>query len=347
MKKTSQPVDTVREFHDRLLQLLFENPLRIKEMIAIVDSTLAEMFDYSSAELLNRSQLGLDLALTETDILIKIAYIEGNQDVLIYILLENQTTPDRWMGYRILDTSTMIWRRELSRQRDEGIPESEQHLVLILPIVLYTGKRKWDGVANLTELMNVPDALTRYVPTFQTLFLNLQKTDIHSLTGSLSALALKLLRAEDESSEVFMQVLEEVLTEIGTFSQVHGVDRIVESLLLIAYHRRPENEKELLYNTFNKAVTLDAGLEEMINMGMTIAERYFEDGMEIGFAKGKEEGKLVSELDTLLSLGEKLLGKPSKKVKTSISSLNDASMLKSLMMRLPDVSSWDELLGTA
>ncbi len=70
MKKTSQPVDTVREFHDRLLQLLFENPLRIKEMIAIVDSTLAEMFDYSSAELLNRSQLGLDLALTETDILI-------------------------------------------------------------------------------------------------------------------------------------------------------------------------------------------------------------------------------------------------------------------------------------
>ncbi len=251
------------------------------------------------------------------------------------------------MGYRILDTSTMIWRRELSRQRDEGIPESEQHLVLILPIVLYTGKRKWDGVANLTELMNVPDALTRYVPTFQTLFLNLQKTDIHSLTGSLSALALKLLRAEDESSEVFMQVLEEVLTEIGTFSQVHGVDRIVESLLLIAYHRRPENEKELLYNTFNKAVTLDAGLEEMINMGMTIAERYFEDGMEIGFAKGKEEGKLVSELDTLLSLGEKLLGKPSKKVKTSISSLNDASMLKSLMMRLPDVSSWDELLGTA
>ena len=82
-------------------------------------------------------------------------------------------------------------------------------------------------------------------------------------------------------------------------------------------------------------------------MGMTIAERYFEDGMEIGFAKGKEEGKLVSELDTLLSLGEKLLGKPSKKVKTSISSLNDASMLKSLMMRLPDVSSWDELLGTA
>ncbi len=258
------------------------------------------------------------------------------------------------MGYRILDTSTMIWRRELSRQRDEGIPESEQHLVLILPIVLYTGKRKWDGVANLTELMNVPDALTRYVPTFQTLFLNLQKTDSHSLTGSLSALALKLLRAEDESSEVFMQVLEEVLTEIGTFSQVHGVDRIVESLLLIAYHRRPENEKELLYNTINKAVTLDAGLEEMINMGMTIAERYFEDGMEIGFAKGKEEGKeigkeigkLESELDILFSLGEILLGKPSVKIRTSISSLNDASSLKSLVLKLPDVSSWDELLNS-
>lgn len=85
-------------------------------------------------------------------------------------------------------------------------------------------------------------------------------------------------------------------------------------------------------------------------MGMTIAEKYIEDGVKIGRAQvmeeGKAEGKLEALLVILLSLGEKLLGKPSKKVRTSITSLNDASRLKSLVMRLPDVSTWDELLNS-
>ena len=61
-------------------------------------------------------------------------------------------------------------------------PKSEWRLRPILPIVFYTGTQRWNTALSLTGIMDIPDALARFIPTFDTLFLSVKDTAASTLT---------------------------------------------------------------------------------------------------------------------------------------------------------------------
>ncbi len=74
-----------------------------------------------------------------------------------------------------------------------------------------------------------------------------------------------------------------------------------------------------------------------------------EEGIQKGIQQGREEGKQEGGLEegrrVLLRLGQKRLGAASSDVLQRIEAIADVELIESLIDRVLDVESWNELLG--
>ena len=84
----------------------------------------------------------------------------ATSEVLVYILLEHQSTVDRTMGFRLLFYMCQIWDSQRREWRFQPI----------IPIIFYTGDQKWETFPSLETLMDLPEALNRFVPKFDCAF---------------------------------------------------------------------------------------------------------------------------------------------------------------------------------
>ena len=92
--------------------------------------------------------------------------------------------------------------------------------------------------------------------------------------------------------------------------------------------------------------TLEEGIQKGIQKGRE--EGKLEGKLE-GLQEGKLEGKLEGGLEegrrVLLRLGQKRLGAASSDVLQRIEAISDVEQIESLIDRVLDVESWNELLG--
>ena len=107
-----------------------------------------------------------------SDMVFSVPFRDATQgeEVTVYILIEHQSTVDRLMGFRLLSYMCQIWNEQLSGLERSGVPRSRWRLRPILPIVYYTGSQRWQLPLSLSAVMDVPDALSRFVPRFDTCF---------------------------------------------------------------------------------------------------------------------------------------------------------------------------------
>jgi predicted transposase YdaD len=74
--------------------------------------------NWSTLKLLEGSFVDEDLRGSEADLLYEIEHVLGEESVWVYILLEHQSTPDRWMRFRLL--SAPLWRHVRVRLRRQS-----------------------------------------------------------------------------------------------------------------------------------------------------------------------------------------------------------------------------------
>ena len=101
-----------------------------------------------------------DLRASEADCLYEIAHGSSADPVWIYVLLEHQSTPDRWMRFRLLKYCCRIWdmsfraypeQRALRADRPPGVLPGGAELV-VLPGVCRPVRRGGAGVAGSAPL---------------------------------------------------------------------------------------------------------------------------------------------------------------------------------------------------
>ena len=63
------------------------------------------------------------------------------RQLLLYLLIEHQSEPDRFMPLRVLEYVVMIYKRQLREWEKEHGNLDHCRLQPVLPIVLYTGTR--------------------------------------------------------------------------------------------------------------------------------------------------------------------------------------------------------------
>ena len=237
----------VREFPDKGTKWLLEFGENVEGLLKIVANDLVERLDFSRLEQVNQTFIPDNLRKQESDVLYLVPFhSEELGEVWIYVLIEHQSTPSDVMGFRILFYMTQIWDAQRRRWEDNKIPQTQWRFRPILPIVLYTGSKSWESPIKLEALMDVPEELRRFVPSFDTLFLNVkgeEERDFLQMEHPLCWL-LAALRQENSDKTTFAQVLRRAVESLSQLpeEELHQWTRAMYYLVLLIYHRRPPTE---------------------------------------------------------------------------------------------------------
>ena len=296
----------VEHFYDRSLRRLLQDGAYVRWLVKIVAPEIERYLDFNAITYHQRSFISEALQQRESDVLLSVRFNDetGTDELLIYILIEHQSTVDKTMGFRLLSYMMQIWEAQRKEWESSKAPVSEWRLQPILPILFYTGDGRWTTPLSLTAIMDVPEILSRFVPSFDTLFLDVKLTDPEVLTEAGHPLGWLLSVLQKEDAEDTSEISEALLAAV---SHLAGVDeafapQVAEAFryfVQLIYHRRSVEEREALIGIIRDHIEDKEALE---TMAQTTAELLIEQGEARGLVKGKVEGKVEGKQDAVLKI---------------------------------------------
>jgi len=172
MKDIHQP-------HDRFFRSVFSERENVRDLLRIcLPPRILQSLDLDSIELSDDSFIDERLSLYQSDILIRAR--TRASPVLIYILVDHKSYPDRWTVFQLLNYMVRVWERELSEIR------KLKKLPCIIPVVFYHGARKWTYTLAFASYLDAGEELDSFIPDFRPLMFNLQHVDLDMLLGGLT-----------------------------------------------------------------------------------------------------------------------------------------------------------------
>ena len=289
-KQTKTYPEEVRElfdtslghYSDRSARWLFKMKSNVQGLVGLVANELVDHLDFSQLINLNRSFVSDTLRELESDMVFSVPFQSDSDtdDLLIYILIEHQSTVDPLMGFRVLWYMCQIWDMQQQELAEAKKPKSEWRLQPILPIVYYTGEQRWKTPLSLSAIMDVPEVLSRFVPRFDTLFLSVKETDAADLTKTdhLLGRLLTVLQQENADADPMLETLHATLAYLDALEPEDAAQHRHAILYLyqLVLFRRPEAEREQLVQLLQTR-THD---EEVRNIIMTGAEALIQQGKD-------------------------------------------------------------------
>jgi len=162
--------------NDHSYKLLFNNAELVRDLLqGFVDEDWIEDLDFATLEKVASSFVADDLREREDDVIWRLRCRDSW--VYVYILIEFQSTVDRFMAVRLMTYIGLLYQ-DLIRS---GQCKGNQKLPPVFPLVLYNGSKKWTGATAVEELIeSVPGGLSKYRPTLSYLLLDESR---HALQG--------------------------------------------------------------------------------------------------------------------------------------------------------------------
>jgi predicted transposase/invertase (TIGR01784 family) len=320
MKELHQP-------HDRFFRSVFSDPGSLRDLLrSALPPRIVNMLDLDSIELSSDSFIDERLSLYQSDILIRVR--TRTSAVLIYILVDHKSYPDRWAVLQLLVYMVRIWEKELSRhKRLKKLPG-------IIPIIFYHGERKWTYPLNFASHVEGTSELKTYIPDFQALMFNLQTVDLESLQGGIAFQVA--LRAFKHAGKQLRSHLGEMLTSISKLpadaTTKAFLSRLFEYILKVSGDFAVAVLEEEI-----RSVESDISREVF----MTLEEQLIERGK----VAGKLEGTIQEKQQVLLRLVEKKFGPLDRDNKQTILDNEDRDKLDNAIDLILDADSIEEVLS--
>jgi predicted transposase YdaD len=274
--------------HDALFKSAFGTPEHATgELRTVLPPRFAARLDLATLALEPGSFVDDQLKERQSDLLYSVATGAG-RTVLVYLLLEHQSTVDELMAFRLLRYLVRIWERYVAMH------PSTTRLPIIVPVVLHHSEDGWTAGTAFEDLLDV-DAETLapvadHVPRFRFLLDDISHaTDEDLRSRAMTAfgrLVLWCLRHAREPNEL----IDRLSDWLGVVRQVRNAANGPDALQLILRYilatnepkRRPEDVIDRLL-----AAMGDEGKEDV----MTAAEMLLDQGRREGEQKGRREGE--------------------------------------------------------
>lgn len=148
------------EHHDKSYRLLFSFPEMVEELIRyLVGGQWVERLDFRTLEKVSERSVGSSGVdgspfRREKDLLWRLKYDSGTRWFYIYIHIEFQSQPERWMAVRNVIYKSLQFE-ELARGKE--FTDSGK-LPPVLSVVVYTGRSPWMAALSLMDLVEpMPD----------------------------------------------------------------------------------------------------------------------------------------------------------------------------------------------
>ncbi|MBC8234824.1 Rpn family recombination-promoting nuclease/putative transposase [bacterium] len=326
----------VREFPDHGIKWLLESPENMHTLMNVFAPDLAESIDFGRQENVPQSFIPDNLREQESDLVFLAPYrdVENGteREVTIYLLLEHQSTSDPTMTFRVLFYMLQIWDTQRREWLDQKIPKGQWSFRPILPVVFYTGDGNWKRLRSMTELMELPKALVRFVPNPDILFMNLKggkRREELIATGHPFGWILNVIQKENATKETLTEAIKLAVIHLEELPEEEQNQwaKLIYYLILLIYYRREPDEHEELISLVTESVHETTRQREVVKMGKTTAQVLIEEGEKRGEKRGEIRGMLRAKQEDLLRLIQVRFGSVSQDVEDKIKATSDVSHL--------------------
>ncbi|MTI51658.1 MAG: DUF4351 domain-containing protein [Alcanivorax sp.] len=321
--------------HDTIYKLLFSHDRMVRDLlVGFLPEEWITGLDLDSLEKMNGSYVTDDLRGRHGDAVWRVRW--GEDWLYVYLLLEFQSSVDRFMALRIL-VYTGLLHQDLIRRDELG---ADRRLPPVLPVVLYNGEPRWRAPTEVRPLIQAPpDGLERYQPDQAFLLIDegaYSADDRQPLNNLVTALfRLEHHRSSDEVAGVL-----QLLVKWLEGPEQAGLRR---SYLEWLRRRLP---KWFPGETFPEMHDLQEAYEMITNRFEEWKERQrlvgVQQGVEQGIERGIERGRLEGERALVLRLIQHRFGELPAVLRLRLEGASK-SELEHLAERVLDATSLDDL----
>lgn len=133
--------------HDALVRTVLRDRTAATSFLPVhLPAALSQGLNWATLTLVEGSFVDEEFRASEADLLYEVAQVTGDTALWLYVLVEHQSTPDRWMRLRLLKYCCRIWQRQLT---ERPMP---RELRPIVPLVFYQEARSWTYSPEFAEL---------------------------------------------------------------------------------------------------------------------------------------------------------------------------------------------------
>ncbi|MEI8258707.1 MAG: Rpn family recombination-promoting nuclease/putative transposase [Deltaproteobacteria bacterium] len=290
--------------HDQLFKRVFRLPANAaSELASVLPADLVAGTDLGSLALVHGSFVGTQLDERFTDALFRADFhgVTG----YIWLLLEHQSAPDRWMVLRVLEYFARAWL-ELVRQKPPP-----RTLPPVVCVIVHHGDTGWTAPRRLHDLvegLDVAPELRRFVPDFEIIVDDLARQP-DEILGARTMPASEGHRLQatgcSPSGSLFG-----VAAHHPTFALAGGANAFSAGLKPEAWSLKPSAVVMRYIISVAGSRSFDEILKRIVKIAPTLevpmtsaAEQLIQEGVRRGKAEGEAKGKAESILDVLDARG--------------------------------------------
>jgi predicted transposase/invertase (TIGR01784 family) len=286
--------------HDNIYKNLFSHPQMVEDLLrGFVQQDWVNELDFSTLEKVPGSYVSEDLRNREDDLVWRVK--SQRKWIYIYLLLEFQSSEDKFMAVRILVYLGLLYQDLIKRNELE-----HGKLPPILPVVLYNGIPRWQAATEISDLIHpAPEGLAEFCPQLRYLLLD-ERSYSHNDLSSLKNLVAALFRLENHRTpHDIIQVMDCLVEWLAEPQQVSLRRAFNLWLKQGPLHRFPDIHLLDLTSLKETRIMLTNAIDnwmaevkqEMLEKGI---ERGIEKGIERGIEKGIEQGYAKAGMEMLL-----------------------------------------------
>lgn len=272
----------INHIHDKTFRKILDDK---KEFTIFINKifNLEEKLEEKDIEKYNRKFVSVDYINQESDVIYKLKNKE------IFILVEHQTKIDKKMPIRILKYELEIIRSRMDENNRLEFP-------IIIPIVLYTGKQRWNAKINYPSY-NSELARYRGLKKVEYNLVDINDYTIEDLYKENSILTKIMIL---EKSNKYIEI-------------INNVDKIVNKVYDSKLYT--QTQKEMLLNILNNTMINIVGNKKMkeykikLEGGENMLALYemIENERNEIYSTGIKEGKVKGKIEGIKAIAKKML----------------------------------------
>jgi predicted transposase/invertase (TIGR01784 family) len=280
--------------HDKFFKETFSRPEVIRSFLEeYLPGEVSAVLDLDSLELQKDSFITADLEEYFSDLLYRCLLREDpiqaeGDGIFVYLLLEHKSSPERLTPLQLLEYMVRIWVQQTKR----GV----KTLPVIIPMVVYHGRTRWQVARDFAELFSGPDVLRGYRPSFGYELLDLGTYNDEEIQG-LATLQIGLLLLK----YIYEPLLPEMLPGIFSLAKDLADVKTAVQYLYVALRylsvAADQVTREELTAAYHEVLS-----DQGDNIMPTLAEQWIEEGKQEGLQQGLREGKKQGILNSIVDL---------------------------------------------
>lgn len=321
--------------HDSLYHRLFAHPGMVAQLLRdFIEEPWVQDLDLTAMERFNAKFHADSGERRDGDMVWRIP-VKGGADLYLLLLLEFQSTPERWMALRVAVYVGLLYQHLVK----ENLLPPGGRLPPVLPMVLYNGDPRWVMPLSLRELIDLPPGspFWPWQPDMRYHLIDEGAWTVEQLSERDSLAAL-LFRMEHCHDPEHILPLIDGLTE---WFERHGGFEPLRPVFAMLANRIMEMEDGAA-----PATRVSENLLEVRTMLATRAQewqrQWMERGLQEGRRKGHQEGRQEGESIILRRLLERRFGDLPEWARQRLSSA-DTAALEAWSLRVLDAGSLDEV----